>query len=137
MNRIKYNPSFSTFFKINESNNKGNCTIKKYYLQQHLAEHKTKKGFVHSTLWKFSTWWKFGLYFVYIFIVDWNFLAKFCSSDPSFNGNILTSLYLKSKTSTHAQLCDYSFIYAIYKFHGMVLAGNSHWGYLLISGVYR
>ena len=83
-----------------------------------------------------STWLKFGLYFVYIFIADWNFLTKFCSSDPSFNGNILTSLYLKSETSAHAQLCDYSFIHTIYKFHSMMLAGNSHWGYLLINGVY-
>ena len=68
---------------------------------------------VHSTLWKFSTWWKFGLQSVYIFIADWNFLAKFCLSDPSFNENILTSLYLKSETSTHAQLSDYSFIHTI------------------------
>ena len=92
---------------------------------------------VHSTSWKFSTWWKFGLYFVYIFIADWNFLTKFCSSDPSFNGNILTLLYLKSETSAHAQICDYLFIHTIYKFHGMVLAENSRWGYLLINGVYR
>ena len=42
-----------------------------------------------NILWKFSTWWKFGMYFVYIFVVDWNFLTKFCNSDLSFNGNIL------------------------------------------------
>ena len=64
------------------------------------------------------------LYFVYILIADWNFLTKFCSSDPSFNGNFLTFLYLKSETSAHAQLCDYSFIHTIYKFHGVVLAGT-------------
>ena len=52
----------------------------------------------------------FGGNFVYIFIVDSNFLTKFCSSNPSFNENILTSLYLTSETSAHAQLCDYSFI---------------------------
>ena len=92
---------------------------------------------VHSTSWKFSTRRKFSLYFVCIFMGDWNFLTKFCSSDPSFNRNILTSLYLKSETSAHSQLCDYSFIHTIYKFHGMVLAGNSHWGYLLTNGVYR
>ena len=80
--------------------------------------------YVHSVSWKYSTWWKFGLYFVYIFIADWNFLTNFCSSHPSFNGNILTSLYLKSETSAHAQLCDYMFIYTIFKFHGMVLVGN-------------
>ena len=73
-----------------------------------------------------STWWKFGLYFVYIFIADWYFLTKFWSSDPSFNGHILTSLYLKSATSAHAQLCNYSFTHTIYKFHGLLLAGNSH-----------
>ena len=92
---------------------------------------------VHSTSWKLSTCWKFGLYFVYIFIADWNLLTKFCSLDPSFNGNIFTFLYLKSKTSARARLCDYSFIHTIYKFHGTVLAGNSHWGYLLISEVHR
>ena len=81
---------------------------------------------VHSTSWKCSTWWKFGPYIVYIFIVDWNFVSKFCRSNPSFNGNILVSLYLKSETSAHAQLCDYLFIHTIYKFHGIVLAGNSH-----------
>ena len=81
---------------------------------------------VHSTSWKFSTWWTFSLYFVYIFIADSIFLTKFCSSDPSFNGNILISLYLKSETFALAQLCDYSFIHTIYKFRGMVLAGNSH-----------
>ena len=30
------------------SMHKGNCTIKKYYLQQHLAEHKTKRGFTFN-----------------------------------------------------------------------------------------
>ena len=32
------------------------------------------------------------------------FLIKFCSSDPSFNINIFRSLYLKFKTSAHAQI---------------------------------
>ena len=58
--------------------------------------------------------------FVHIFIPDWNFLTKFCSSDLSFNRNILKSLYLKSETSAHAQLCNYSFIHTVYKFHGIV-----------------
>ena len=73
-------------------------------------------------------------YFVCIFIVDWNFLTKFFSSDPRFNGNILTYLYLKSGTSAHAQLCNYSFIHTIHKFHDMVSVGNLHWGYFLING---
>ena len=30
-----------------------------------------------------STSWKFGMYFVYFFNVNWNFLTKFCSSDLS------------------------------------------------------
>ena len=38
----------------------------------------------------------------------------------SFNRNILKSLYLKSETSAHAQLCNYSFIHTVYKFHGIV-----------------
>ena len=42
--------------------------------------------------------------FCLYFTVDWSFLIKFCSSDPSLSRNILTSLYLKSETSAHAQL---------------------------------
>ena len=69
------------------------------------------------------------LYLLYLFIYLFKSLftfGKFCSSDPSFNGNILTSLYLKFETTAHAQLFDYLFIHTVYKFHGMVLAGNSH-----------
>ena len=51
-----------------------------------------------------STWWISSLHFVYIFRKDWNFLTKLCSSDPSFNRNILRSLYLKFKTSADAQI---------------------------------
>ena len=82
------------------------------------------RDLVHSTSWKFSISWKFDLYFVYIFIADWSVLTKFCSSDPSFNRNTQTYLYLKSETT--AQLCDYSFIYTIYKFRYMVSVGNLH-----------
>ena len=39
---------------------------------------------VHSTSWKSSTWWTFRLYFVYVFIADWNFLTIFCSSDAQW-----------------------------------------------------
>ena len=53
---------------------------------------------VHSTSWKSS------LHFLYIFGTDWNFLIKFCSSDPSFNRDILRSLYLKFQTSAHAHI---------------------------------
>ena len=84
-----------------------------------------------------STSWKFDLYFVYIFITDWDFLTYFYSSDPSFNRNILTSLYLKSEISAHAQLCDYLFIHTIYKFHDIVSVRDLHWGYFFINGVYR
>ena len=55
-------------------------------------------GGVHSTSWKFS------LPFVHIFRTDWNFSTKFGNSDPSFNWNILTLLYLKSEMSAHAQI---------------------------------
>ena len=68
---------------------------------------------VHSTLWKLSTWWKFGLYFVYIFIANWNFLNKFCSSHLILNRNILIFLYSKSETLAHAQLCNQSFLHTI------------------------
>ena len=42
-----------------------------------------------------------------------NFLTKFCSSDPSFNRNILTSLYLKSK---HLRMRNYAIthLYILY-----------------------
>ena len=64
--------------------------------------------------------------FVYIFIVGWNFLIKFFDSDPSFNRNILTSLYLKSETSAHAQLHHYLFTHTIYTLHDMVSFENLH-----------
>ena len=73
-----------------------------------------------------STSWKFGLYFVCIFIANWNFLTKFWSSDPSFSRNILTSLYVKSETSAHAQLRNCLFIHTIHKFHDKVSVGNLH-----------
>ena len=57
-------------------------------------------GGVHSSSWKF------GLYFLYVFIADGNFLTKFCISDPCFNRNILTSLYLKSESYAYAQLAN-------------------------------
>ena len=42
------------------------------------------------------------------------FLIIFCSSDPSFNRNILTFLYLQFK-------CNYSLLHIIYKFIDMIL----------------
>ena len=84
-----------------------------------------------------STSWKLGLCFVCILIVDWNFLTKFFSSHSRFNRNNLISLYLKSETSAHVQLRNYSFIHTIYKFPDVVSVGNLHQGYLLINGVYR
>ena len=64
------------------------------------------------------------MHFVYIFIKDKNFLNKIFSSDPSFNRNILTSLFLKCETYVHVQLRDKSFIHDIYKFYDMVPVGN-------------
>ena len=55
-------------------------------------------GVVHSTSWKCS------LYFFYIFRMGRNFLIRFCSSDPSFNRNILKFLYSKFKTFAHAHI---------------------------------
>ena len=59
---------------------------------------------VHSTWWKYPTSWKFNQHFVYIFRTGWNFLIQICSSNLSYNRNILRSLYLKFKTSAHAQI---------------------------------
>ena len=59
-------------------------------------------------------------------MTDWNFFNKFSRSDPSFNGNILVSLYLKPETPALAQIRDYTFMHTTYKFHDMVLAANSH-----------
>ena len=56
--------------------------------------------------------------------MDGNILTKFYSFNPSFNRNILTSLYLKSETSAHAELRDDLFIRTIYRFHDMVSVGN-------------
>ena len=68
---------------------------------------------VHFILWKYSTSWKYSLYFVYIFRMCWNFLIKFCSSDPSFDRNILRFLYLKFKTSAHAHI-TIAYYYALF-----------------------
>ena len=48
-----------------------------------------------------------------ICIAHCNFLTKFCSSDPSFNRNILTSLYLKSE---HLRMRNYAItrLYILY-----------------------
>ena len=54
-----------------------------------------------------------SLYFVYIFRTGWNILIKFCSSDPSFSRNILRSLYLKFKTSAHADIAI-TYYYALF-----------------------
>ena len=54
--------------------------------------------------WGTFTSWKFSLPFVHIFRTDWNFWTKFGNSDPSFNWNILTLLYLKSEMSALAQI---------------------------------
>ena len=70
-----------------------------------------KEGVVHSTSWKYSTSWKCSLYFVYIFRTGWKFLIKFCSPDPSFNGNIL-SLYIENLK----HLCMRTLQLLIYKF---------------------
>ena len=85
----------------------------------------------------YSTSWKLGLYFVNIFVANWNLLTKICNSVPSFNRRILTALYLKSQTSAHAQLRNYSLIATIHKFHNIVSFVNLPWGYVLINGVYR
>ena len=43
--------------------------------------------------------WYFSIY-----RTNWNFLMKFCSSDPSFNRNVLTYLYLEFKIFAHAPI---------------------------------
>ena len=62
------------------------------------------RGVTHSTSWKYSISWKFNLQFIYILRTDWNFLMEFCGSDLSFNINILSFIFLKFKTSAHAQI---------------------------------
>ena len=47
-------------------------------------------GVVHSASWKYS------MYFVYIFRTGWNFLIKFCSTDPIFNRSILRHLRMRT-----------------------------------------
>ena len=86
---------------------------------------------VHSTLWKYSTSWKCSLHFVYVFRTDWNFLTKFCISDPSFSRNILSSLYLKFKTSAHA----YIVITNYYVLFTNFLRWSEFWGYIMENEV--
>ena len=84
--------------------------------------------------WRVEIW---SVFYLYLYSRLELFLTKFCSCRSSFNGNILTFLYLKAEIYVHAQLVDYSFIPTVYKFHDMVLVGNLNWGSLLINGVYR
>ena len=59
---------------------------------------------------------------------------KFCNSDPSFNRNILRSLYLKFNPSAHAHIAiTYSFVLFTNFLSYSIL--NVHWGYILISKV--
>ena len=51
-----------------------------------------------------STSWKCSLQFCLFLQNRLEFFIKFCSSDPSFNRNILRSLYLKFKTSAHLDI---------------------------------
>ena len=95
---------------------------------------KGEGGDVHFTSWKYFNLWKCSLHFVYIFKTEWNFLIKFCSSDPSFNGNILRSLYLKFQTSAHAHIAiNYYYLlftnFLTYEFLKLSLA------YILINEV--
>ena len=72
--------------------------------------------------------------FISFFRTDWNFLIKFCNSDPSFNRKILTSLYLKFKTSAHAHIAiTYYFLYLQVLWQDIIL--NLHRGYILINEV--
>ena len=74
-----------------------------------------------------STSWKFGMYFVYFFIGNWNFLPKFFTYDLSKCQNkYFDILYLKSEISAHAQWRNYSLLHTIWKFHDMVSVGNLH-----------
>ena len=74
--------------------------------------------------------------FVNFFIAHCNFLTKFCSLDPSFNRNILTSLYLKSE---HLRMRNYATT-RLYMLHTKVSHGVS-WKrtlrILLINGINR
>ena len=55
-------------------------------------------------------------------------------SGQSFNINIFTSLYLTVQISSYQELCDYSLIHLICK---MISVGGLHWGYPLITGIYK
>ena len=100
-----------------------NCGIAFAWEMTYLLKSSNSSGGVHSFFWKF------GLYFVYIFIADWNFLTEFCSFDSGFNRNILTSLYLNLK---HLRICNDA-VTRLYKPY----TNFTTWCQPLINGVYR
>ena len=77
-----------------------------------------------------STSWKCGLYFVYIFRTDWKFLIKFCSLDPSFNGNIL-SLYIENLK--HLRMCTLQLLIYIFLIAYLQIAYLQYAHYLQTS----
>ena len=79
-----------------------------------------------------STSWKFSLNFIHIFWVDWMFLNRFGSSDPSFGRNILTLLFLQVQI---AVILNKLQINIIYRFLDMIWILQKHWGYFLINKV--
>ena len=83
---------------------------------------------MHSTLWKYSTSWKFSLHSVYIFGKDWNFWTKFQSTDLSFNRNILAPLNWKFKTCAHVRIPI-----VIYKYLDFMCIFSLHWRYVLMN----
>ena len=100
-----------------------------------------KSTFLHSTSCKYSTSWKCSLHLVYIFIVDWDFLIKFCNFDSSFNRNILRSLYINLKHLRMHTLQLYWFAilfaisYLLIFWHDMNF--ELTWGYILINKVFQ
>ena len=61
---------------------------------------------------------------VYVLKITWIFLTKFWHSDQRFSRNTFILLYLKFETHTHTSP-DYSLIYTVYQFPGMVPTGNA------------
>ena len=82
-----------------------------------------------------------GNYPIFLLFISWekfgNFLIKLCSSNSSFNGNILISLYYKIQSTSAKADCRLQLLITsiIYKFDDMIWTWNFHWRYILINEV--
>ena len=111
---IKFSCSSSLFF---EKHDKSQVKILKQWINFNFCKYTFSPSFcylpltskttqklstlLHSTSWKFSISWKFGMHIIYDLKMA---LSTLLHSDQGFIKNIFTPLCLKSETTAHVQL---------------------------------